>query len=236
METVFDKPLDTELSGKQNATDNALTTTAKTVVGAINENASGITSNSSAIANLNTDVTSTTDILASALTVTGTKFFKGIGGADYTGNVPNGSYKYGVFQVFKRNAQIFVLAEASGSIAINRYENGAWDGWQEFARKSDSNWSNVTLTALQGSLSSYVCIKNNSMTYVTVELTGPITAYQTVINGFPKTYGTYYGELMNSDGSLRIRFYIAGDGQWFLRSNLSANDSVRTSFAIPLNE
>ena len=49
METVFDKPLDTELSGKQNATDNTLTTTAKTVVGAINENASGISSNSTAI-------------------------------------------------------------------------------------------------------------------------------------------------------------------------------------------
>lgn len=44
--------IESDLDDKQDATDNNLSTTAKTVVGAINENASGITSNSEAISNL----------------------------------------------------------------------------------------------------------------------------------------------------------------------------------------
>ena len=42
METNFEKPLDAEIAKKQNSTDNNLSTTAKTVVGAINENSTAI--------------------------------------------------------------------------------------------------------------------------------------------------------------------------------------------------
>lgn len=45
--------IESDLDDKQDAADNNLSTTAKTVVGAINENASGIISNSTAISNLN---------------------------------------------------------------------------------------------------------------------------------------------------------------------------------------
>ena len=80
---------------------------------------------------LNSNATLTYDILADAINVTRTQFFKASGG-NYTGTVPNNTYKYGVFLVFKRNAMIFVLAIAENRMALNKYESGTWSGWKDF--------------------------------------------------------------------------------------------------------
>lgn len=77
----------------------------------------------------------TTDVLASALTLpeNSWKIYKG-SGSNYTGNIPNVNFKYGIFTVTERGGQIFVLAQSpSLELAINTYNGTTWSGWQEFA-------------------------------------------------------------------------------------------------------
>lgn len=93
----------------------------------------------------------------------------------------------------------------------------------------------MPISAVAGTINTIVCKKNVNAVYISIEITGPINAYASFLSGFPAIPGLYYGEMMNSDGSLRVRFYIQQDGQWFLRANITEGQTIRTSMMIPLN-
>ena len=103
------------------------------------------------------------------------------------------------------------------------------------ALNSNLKWTNVPVSAIFGTINNMVCKKNANTVYVSIEVSGPINAYASFLSGFPATAGMYYGEMMSSDASTRVRFYIQQDGQWFLRSSLEEGKTVRTSMVLPLN-
>lgn len=95
--------------------------------------AADVSSNSQAIAKVNSAENSTNDILASALACTETTFFYGTG-ASYTGSVPNEYYRYGTFIVNVRGTNRYIIASSPmNGIAINSYDSGSWKGWQELS-------------------------------------------------------------------------------------------------------
>lgn len=72
----------------------------------------------------------TNDAMASSVASTRTAVFSGNGSA-YTGTLPNGNYRYGIFISIPRNVTGRVLlAFAPGQgIAMNYYTGSTWDGW-----------------------------------------------------------------------------------------------------------
>ena len=75
------------------------------------------------------DPTLTNDAMADSVNNSYVATFRGSGGS-YTGTLPHGDYAYGVFLSIPRLAQRTLLAIYHGrGIAINLYNNGAWEGW-----------------------------------------------------------------------------------------------------------
>ncbi len=83
-------------------------------------------------------IASTVDVLADALTMTGSAIrgFYGAG-ASYTGDLPESNYGYGAFLAIRRAGNsIFVLAIPnlpSLGLALNRYDGSSWTGWERQA-------------------------------------------------------------------------------------------------------
>lgn len=100
--------------------------------------------------------------------------------------------------------------------------------------KKELKWDQISVTAVNGTLSGASFWKTSGFVYATFELTGPVSAYTTFLNGFPAINSIYYGEGMNTDASVRKRFYIAHNGEWFLREALPENQMIRVSVVVPL--
>ena len=84
------------------------------------------------ITRLNSENNMTNDILADALNVTRTTFFRASSLAAYTGNVPSDNFKVGSFIVNVRGTARHVTAvAANGNIATNIYSGSSWVGWKE---------------------------------------------------------------------------------------------------------
>ena len=101
------------------------------------------------------------------------------------------------------------------------------------ALNDQMKWTNVPITAAQGTFTNASCKRTGNTVFASIEISGPVTAYQTFVSGFPRIDGMYYGEFMDSDASTRIRFYIQSDGQWFLRASLPEGKTVRTTIMAP---
>ena len=103
---------------------------------------------SEAFSALDSTVNITNDILADALTVTKTTFFRASNTTNYTGSVPSNSYKKGVFIVNRRISGRFVLAISDAKeMAVNYYNGTSWSGWRNLAFTDIHGLSESTTTA-----------------------------------------------------------------------------------------
>ena len=169
---------------------------------------------------INSNANSTNDILADALNCTESKFFNGSGGS-YTGTVPSTNYKWATFMVNVKGTIKYVIAHApENKIAINTYDNGAWQGWQELALNSSITFSNATSSITKNS--TYVgttntkVFKSQNMAIVSINFqlssNAPVnTELFTGLPTFSSSNGQMYGSIAKGDGtSIRIRVKSTG--------------------------
>jgi len=106
------------------------------VDGRVTTNASGISTLNTSLSNVTSTTNYTDNILVDALTTTINKVFQG-SGSSYTGSVPDGPFRYGIFIVYPRFSTKIVVAYSSDCrIAVNEYTGTDWAGWQEVALSS----------------------------------------------------------------------------------------------------
>lgn len=89
----------------------------------------------------------TNDVLADALLVTETTYFKG-SGSSYTGTVPSNNFKYGVFCVVKRNDTSFIVhATSADGTSSNYYDGSAWGGWTPSTNELNAHLTPILITS-----------------------------------------------------------------------------------------
>lgn len=89
----------------------------------------------------------TSDVLADALSAQRTTIYKGVG-SSYTGNIPNNNLAYGIFVVFVRTTDRFVLGfDVAGNEWFTVYNGSSWTNWEKL---------NTTITSLSTTKSSNV--------------------------------------------------------------------------------
>ena len=198
-----------DISGKQDKTDNSLDTTAKTVVGAINEHESDITSLNSKI-NINAyDVGSgTKSAIESALVTLGGTLsnyeFKNIRFAITTASTPFSATTY--MGTIMRYASGRYLVNVTGVGSVGQdvegcYKSSAWSWASLNSRMFDNNIGTPPNNTI-----------NNP------NLFGSYFGKDNVVSGLPTSSGTYYySMLLAGNDQIAIRYSSDGPTAYFVR-------------------